>query len=175
MINPLLCVGTKIVPATTETFHTKEKFILKEDGGIFSNLSGSFKEDYLQNEGLIEDQIQEHLLYEYQLQIPISDSKIIKRFGGKVKVESTMAGMFYLMEKNILSGDKVHVFYIKNMCGILRAVYIRGYRNDGWNVFSDSTVSRSGWSSGDMAFSRNPLTLICFGRLRVFYYSKYVF
>lgn len=153
-------LGEVTVPATTEKFVAKDKFRLKENGGICSGFGSNFTDWFLSGDGKIEDPIAETTLHYAKLRKASVDGPIIAELGGEVKAETTLSEMFSLMEKQkngedgvLLNNGWANIFYIRDQNGILRAVSAHWY-DDGWFVGADSVESPLGWLADRRVFSR---------------------
>jgi hypothetical protein len=160
----LTLVGTVIVPATTEKFVAKEKFV--RDTGRkakvkISYLGGNFISWFLNGDGKTEDSIKEQTLHYYKLRQSSVDGPIITELGGEAKAETTLSEMFSLMEKQgkgedgvLLNNGYANIFYIKDSAGVLRTVIV-DWDVGGWSVGADSVGHPRRWGVGRQVFSRN--------------------
>jgi len=160
VVTLLQLVGTLVIPATKTQFVAKDKFKLKKDGGICYYLGDNFKSWFLEK---IERAITEKTLCHHKLWQSSFDAPIIAGLGGETKVETTLTEMFSLMEKQkngesgvLLTNGYANIFYIEDVGGILRAVYV-SWSGDGWYVIADSVGTPYRWIGGGQVFSRNPL------------------
>jgi hypothetical protein len=161
-----------VVPATTEQFVVKEKFVVNIEDDVqvkISSLWDNFTVWFLSGDGKIEDPKSDTKLYYRKLlkmahNVPFKkgDRAIISEFGGKVKVETTLTEMFFLMEKQkncedgfLLNNGWANIFYIRDQKGVLRAVSVR-WRGGGWDVDAYFVGGQYEWDDGDQVFSRNP-------------------
>ena len=154
-------VSTVMVNASTGKFVAKDKFKLKKDGGICSDIGANFKAWFLKGAGKIEDPISEQTLRYHKLQQLSVDGPIITELGGEVKAETTLSEMFPLMEKQkhgedgvLLNSGWANIFYIKDIAGVLRAVSVY-WSGDGWYVCAHPVENPRRWCDGDQVFSRN--------------------
>ena len=159
-------VGTTIIPATTEPFVAKDRFLLKKDGGICSNFSNNFTTWFLSGKGKIEEPISETTLHYDKLRQSSLDIQIIAELGGKTKAETTLTEMFSLMEKQrsgesgpLLNNGRANIFYVKDQNSLLCTVYVY-WNGDGWFVSALSVERSNGWGDGGrQVFSRLPASL----------------
>lgn len=153
-------VSTVVVPATTEKFVAKDKFVVNTKCNApvkISYLDDNFKTWFLNGDGKIEDPISEQTLCCYKLRESCADDPIIEEFGG-AKAETTLFEMFSCMMKRQKNGVCVIVFYIKDQNGVLRGVDAFWFY-DAWRVFAFPFGRPIGWDSGSFVFSRNSVLL----------------
>ena len=160
--NLLEFVSTVTVSATTTKFVAKDNFIINTEASAkvkISYLGNNFKA-WLR--GKTEDQITEQTLHYSKLRQSSVDGPIIAELGGEEKSETTLTEMFFLMEKQrngeagvLLNNGYANIFYIRDACGVLRAVHVDWY-DGGWDVNADTVAYPDGWIAGRQVFSRNP-------------------
>ena len=158
-------VGTITIPATTEKFVAKNKFIVNTEYNTLvriSYLSEKFIKFFLSSEGKVEDPIIKHTLHYAKLSKASVDGSIIEELGGEAKAETTLFEMFSLMEEQgcgedgvLLNNSCVNIFYIRDyFAGVLRTVYVQ-WIVDGWRVYAGFFEYPHGYRAGDYVFSRN--------------------
>lgn len=89
------------------------------------------------------------------------DSEILNDIGREVETIVTLSGIYELLklqpncEAGVLltNNDHVNIFYVCDIFGILRAVYV-GRCDDGWFVDSNTVGYSDWWRAGDRVFSR---------------------
>ena len=93
-------IGTVKVAATTNKFVAKDKFKLKQDGGVCSYISDAFKTEFLVGEGKVEGPFAgSQLCYSELLKAATGmprkpgEAAIIPEIGGEVKVEASLVEM----------------------------------------------------------------------------------
>ena len=154
-------LGTAKTTATTEKFVAQKKFILKKDGGICSYFGDNFQSWFLAGDGKIEDPLGEQVLRFGKLTRNSLDGPIIEELGGEAKAETTLTEMFDQMSKqsnreegNLLTNGYWNIFYIRDINGVLRAVYVF-WDDGGWYVNAFSVEDPIEWGAGGQVFSRN--------------------
>lgn len=163
--DPLLdWLGIVNIPATTEKFVAREKFVVdtsKKAKVKISYLGDNLTEWFLSGDGKIESPISERSLRYGKLMENSVDAPIIAELGGEQKAEMTLAEMFALMEKQpngergtLLTNGWANIFYIRDVKGVLRAVNGCWY-GDGWLVLAYSVLFPRRWCGGRLVFSRN--------------------
>lgn len=157
-------LGTVSVPATTELFVAKNKFVTntsREAPVKINYIGDNFKEWFLFGDGKTKELIGERTLCYAKLRKGSTDAPIIAELGGEAKAETTLAEIFDLMAKQangekgaLLNNGWANIFYVCDQKGVLRAVdaYWRGV---GWRVVACSVECPSGWGDGGQVFSRN--------------------
>lgn len=162
-------LGTVTIPATTERFVVTDFFREDSEAVKFGGFYGSFKGDFLKGDGKIEKPTGEQVLRYGDLRqmapdLPQKEGQlaIITELGGKAKAETTLRGMYHQLEKQghgqkegvLLTDGRANIFYIRNQCGVLRAVRA-DWRAGGWDVCANSVEDPDAWYAGHRAFSRN--------------------
>ncbi len=157
-------VGTIKTLATTSKFVAKTRFVVNTDKDALVKISGlgsNFELWFLNGDGKTEDSISEQRFRYHKLRQFSVDGPIIAELGGAEKSETTLSGMFSLMEKQkhgedgvLLNNGYANIFYIKDNAGVLRTVSVR-CRAGGWRVDAYSVESPSRWRDGYQVFSRN--------------------
>jgi hypothetical protein len=157
-------VSTVATSATTGAFVAKEKFI--QDTGRKAKVKVSYLGDnfiawFLKGKGKTEDPITEQTLRYGKLRKSSVDAPILAELGGEAKAETTLTGVFFLMEKQasgeegvLLNNGWANIFYVKDNAGVLRAVGVR-WNDDGWIVNAYSVENPFSWDGGIRVFSRN--------------------
>ncbi len=155
-------LGTVSTSATTEKFVAKDKFKLKKDRGLCSYLGDNFTSWFLTGESKIEDPIGEQSLRFGTLLRNSVDGPIIEELGGEAKVETTLSAIYDLLLKQSKKGEEgvllvngyANIFYVKDINGVLRAVYVY-WHVGGWRVRADSVENAGAWDAGYRVFSSN--------------------
>ena len=168
----LIPIGTVDVAATTTPFVARDKFtktttpfvardkFAKTNAVVkISHLDGDFEKWFL---GKIEAPFAGSTLRYGKLSRNSIDGSIIKELGGEEKAETLLAEMFSLMEKQpngesgvLCTDGRSHIFYIKDVDGVLRAVNIN-WPNFGWYVFADPVPDPNNeWQDEFLIFSRD--------------------
>lgn len=163
VLEPLLdFIGTVEIPATTEMFVARDKFVRNTDKKTrvkISYLGDNFAKQFLSK---IEKSLVGGMLRYGTLRKSSVDSPIIAELGGEQKSETTLAEMFALMERQgngqrgpLLTNSYANIFYIRDINGVLWAVDC-DWDGDGWRVRADSVGVPDSWYDGSQVFSRNP-------------------
>ena len=94
------------------------------------------------------------------------DETILAELGGENKAETTLTELYTLMEQQkdgrpgtLLVDGTWNVFYIRDLQGVLRAVFVYWY-DGGWSVGADSVGDPDGWCAGYRVFSRRSGALV---------------
>jgi hypothetical protein len=154
-------VGTTTIPATTQQFVVCDHFLVNIEEGAKPKIynPGDCCGDWFLKK--VEEPVAEHQLDYHKLVKGSLNGSIIAALGGAVKVETTLAEMFYLMCQQLNGEDGVlltnayaNIFYVRDHKNVLRAVSCRWYGN-GWHVHALSVDGPHGWNSGYRVFSRN--------------------
>lgn len=121
-------------------------------------LGDNFKKNFLDK---VEEVVAETTLNYHKLKKSSRDILIINELGGEDKAETTLAEMFFQMKKQasgesgvLLTNDYANIFYIRDINGVLWAVYCR-WDVVGWYVFADSVEATDDWNAGGQVFSRS--------------------
>jgi hypothetical protein len=149
------------VLATTEKFIAKEKFIKdvsRKAKVKISYIGDNFVNNFL---GKTEKPFNGSKLRCGKLRKNSVDNPIITELGGEQEVETTLAEMFSLMEKQtngeegiLLTSGYANIFYICDSAGVLWAVGC-GWGCDGWGLGARSIGRPHYWRAGSRVFSRN--------------------
>ena len=88
------------------------------------------------------------------------DSEIIADLGGEEKVEVTLAEIWPLMQRQangedgvLLTNGYANIFYVRDVNGVLRAVYVY-WSDDGWRALAN-TIDVDRWLGVGRVFYRN--------------------
>ncbi len=154
-------LGTTITSATTEKFVARDKFHKDSKEVKFYVIWDNFTNWFLVGNGKIEESLGEQVLRYGNLTKNSVDGPIIEELGGEAKAETTLTELYELLNKQpngeegeLLTNGYANIFYIKDVSGVLRAVYVR-WNVDGWIVLVDSVESPDVWHAGVRVFVRN--------------------
>ena len=156
---PLLeLVDTVVIPATGK-FVARDKLVVDKSDKVdvkIAWLGTTFKRLLL---GKIEEPTDESELRYHRLLKPLPDGSIIAELGGESKVETTLAKLFSLLEKQgngedgvLLVNGFANIFYIRDINGVLRDVQTY-CSSDGWLVYYYSVERPHRWVNGYQVFS----------------------
>lgn len=162
-LNPPLLeeIGTITIPAMTERFVARDKFVLNcgeraKPGARISYLGENFRDWFL---GKTEEPTADTSLRYAHLTRPEFDGLILAELGDQK--ETTLAEIYALMECQpngelgvLLNNGWANVFYVLDVNGALRAVDVH-WGGDGWYVHARSVEHPAGWYDGRQVFSRN--------------------
>jgi hypothetical protein len=154
-------IGTVEIPATTEKFVARDKFVKDTGRKVkvkISYIGGDFVENFL---GKVEKPFTGSTLRYGRLREPSVDGPIIAELGGEQKAETTLAEMFALIKRQgngqsglLLTNGYANILYIRDINGVLWAVDCSWYAY-GWGVDAYSVEYPSSWHDGFRVFSRN--------------------
>ena len=160
----LTFLSTITIPSTTSQFVAKDKFVvnMSDDAPVkISHLGGNFTTWFLNGSGKTEDPISGQTLRYAELCKASVDAPIIAELGGEAKSETTLAELFFLVEKQkcgedgvLLNNGWANIFYVRDQDGLLRAVRV-GWLVVGWYLYADALEVPRGWRDGNQVFSRN--------------------
>lgn len=153
-------VGTIVIPAMTEKFIVKDKFIVDTGKNAKVKIYGfgsNFENWFLDK---VEEPIQEITLSSSKLLKYLLDSEIIPALGGEGKVETRLSHIYFLLsqqpngEKGILLVNDwaANIFYVRDKDGNLCAVYAC-WSGVAWRLFALSVGVPGGWHDGRSVFS----------------------
>jgi hypothetical protein len=160
---PLLeSIDTISVPATTEPFVAKDKFVVNGTTVKIGGFGGNFEDWFLEGDGSVENSIVATTLRCAKLRKSSKDKFLITELGGEAKVETTLTEIWSLLERQprgengILSTDSyANTFYVRRGAkGVLRAVRVRWYSNNGWDISAESIEDPKRWSDNRQVFYR---------------------
>ncbi len=152
-------LGTVSIPAMTERFVTKQKFVVDTSRKArvkVSYLGHNFQTWFLEK---VEEPAAEVTLRYARLSRGARDNEIRAELGTGFE-ETTLAQIYYLMEHQpngedgVLLTDWWNVFYPRDIRGVLHAVSV-DWGGDGWRVRAYSVDHLDGWGDGGRVFSRN--------------------
>lgn len=161
-INPSILepVGTVVIPATTELFVAREKFVVNTGANIRyigNNFSTWFS-------AKVEVPMSGATLRYANLLKPSVDGPIMDELGDAK--ETKLAEIHVLMERQakgkgsvLLTNGWANIFYVNDESGTLRAVGVY-WRGDGWGVDVRQVASPFGWDGGHRVFSRNSFVTV---------------
>lgn len=154
-------LGAVTIPARTERFFAKEKFVVnaKPTAPVkIGFISDTFTQWF---GGKIEDPMTQQALRCAKLRKSSVDRPIIEELGGEKKAETTLAEVYALTEQQpngedgiLLTNGYANIFYVRDVSGVLRAVRVH-WRGDGWYVHANLVDDLSEWHGGNQVFSRN--------------------
>ena len=149
---------TIIVPATTEKFVARDKFMTKNSQVKICWLGENFMRYFLDK---VEEPISETALCYQELHGSRIDRQTITNEPDfEEKKETTLAELFSLMEKqkkgengDLFTDGSANVFYVRDINNALRGIDVY-WEHGGWNVRSLSITGKSKWSVDRRIFSR---------------------
>jgi len=154
-------IATFTVSATTEKFVAKDKFKVdtsKKAKVKISYLGDNFKEWFLGKE---ENPFVGSTINGRKLEKNSVDGPILAELGGNKAAKTTLTEMYAAMEAqpngesgNLLNNRWANIFYIEDINGTLRAVYV-DWHGAGWRVDAHSVEDPSSWIADGRVFSRN--------------------
>jgi len=157
-------VSTVVIPATIAKFVAKDKFVIntKRNASVkISSLGDNFTGWFLSGDSKIEDPISAQTFCCHKLRKSSANGPIIKELGGEAKAEAILSEMFSLLEKQghgeegiLLTNGWANIFYIRDLAGVLRVVFVRWCDGD-WFVSAYAVESPRVWGGGGRVFSRN--------------------
>ena len=155
----LKSLGTVFIPATTERFVVKEKFVVNiEDNAQvkISYLGNNFEEWFF---GKVEEPAAVTTLRYAKLLKSSVDGPILVEVGDRAEV--LLSQIFTLIEQQkngessvLLDNGYANIFYVRDASLALRAVLV-DWDGDGWSVGAGSVDDPHAWSGDDQVFSRN--------------------
>ena len=138
-------------------FSAAETFTKKNAGVRFHTFGGNFTSWFGAKE---EGSLAPTILRVHKLLQNSGDTNIIRELGGKEKAETTLAEVYALIKKQargengvLLTSGMANIFYIRDVSGIFRAVFICWY-GGGWDAYARS-LHEDVWIEGNQVFSRN--------------------
>jgi hypothetical protein len=150
-------LGTVVV-SKTKKFIVRKNFKVNTSAKApvkISYVGGYFKKWFLDK---IEKPANKASLCYYDLLKLSTDEAIIAELGGEIKVETSLAVVYALMEKQNNGGSGVllnnNIFYVRDIDSVIRAVYV-DRRDTGWSVCAGSVEVLCHWLVGSRAFSPN--------------------
>jgi len=154
----LILVGTVNVAATTTRFIAKENFVVNTSKSApvrISDVGESFNEWFLDKEE--QPFIGSTLRYGRLVHSSI-DGLIISELGGERKAETTLTELFALMQSQsngengpLLTNGYANIFYIKDVSGLLRAVFAN-WNDYVWFVHARAATYPFKWRAGNQVF-----------------------
>src|SRR3989344_934305 len=145
-------------------FVAKDKFVIntKRNASVkISSLGDNFTGWFLSGDSKIEDPISAQTFCCHKLRKSSANGPIIKELGGEAKAEAILSEMFSLLEKQghreegiLLTNGWANIFYIRDLAGVLRVVFVRWCDGD-WFVSAYAVESPRVWGGGGRVFSRN--------------------
>lgn len=167
-------VGTIKLPATTEKFVAREKFIVntsdEAEVKIWA-LGNNFKAWFLNK---VEEPVEESELRVQRLKERSADELIIAELGGSKKAKIFLSQLWRALEKKQAKGEKGgwHIAYVEDKVrfsddepfaydnekgvgrSVLRAV-IFDWSGDGWGLGASQVSYPYGWDGGSLLLSSN--------------------
>lgn len=154
-------VGKVTIPAATEKFVAKDKFKLKENGGICSFLGPNFINWFLSGDGKIEHLVGEYVLCYAKLFKTSPDIWIVNELDGEEKTETTLFEIFSLMDKQkdgekgvLLTNSRTNIFYVRDFRGVFRSVGVC-WSDGGWYIDGNLVCHDSQWFNCERVFYRD--------------------
>lgn len=141
-------VGTVVIPATTEPFVARDRFVQGFEGAVgISSVSGSFEKHFCEK---IEDPAAATMLrYSRTLLELGSDDAIIKELGGKA--ETRLAQVYRLMQRQDRGGrgplliEGANLFFVQDVNHKLCALYVYRQKKN-WRNAVYPALDWSGWA-----------------------------
>jgi len=155
-------LGTVNIPAITDKFVVRDHFAINIKQDVRAKISWigyNFQE--LFSRKIEEPKIETSLRF-FELKKAEDNKTIICELGGEVRVETTLAEIWWLMDQQgsdkkgpllLLKGSS-NIFYARDYRGEIQAVFIR-WCGDSWYVFVHSANCPIIWYAGDRIFVRN--------------------
>jgi len=160
-------ISTFTLPATTEKFVVRKKFVVdtkKEAKVKISFLSKDFQRMF---GGKVEEPSAGSIVYGRKLNRNSVDTPILEELGGKRKAATTLTEVYAIMEhtehyngesSDLKNGSSSDVFYVPEDDSepeeTLRAVYL-DRDDEGWIVRADLVEVPLEWDADDRVFSHN--------------------
>lgn len=160
LIQRLKQAGTVTIPATTEKFVAKKRFIRDSAEVKFYGIWDNFTNWFLGGDGVVDKPSEACELHYADLTQASVDGPIIEELGGESKCQTTLSQIFGLLLKQpqgqedgpLLTNGRANIFYVKDVEGSLCAVRVR-WGGVGWSVGAYSVEDPSGWLAGSRVFS----------------------
>lgn len=148
---------TIIVPAITEKFVARDKFVTKNGRVKICWLGENFMRYFLDK--VEEPSSEATLCYRELPGSKISRQIITNESDFEEKKETTLAEIFSLMEKqkkgengDLLTDGSANIFYVRDINNALRGIDVY-WEHGGWNLRSLSITHKSKWSVDRRIFS----------------------
>jgi hypothetical protein len=132
---PIEFVSAIVVPAATSNFLARKKFVVNTTlnrSPKISLVSTVFAQWFLSGEGKVEIGVTQQILRCGRLRKESVLQSITVELGGVEKAETTLSGMFFLLENQKHGGDgilandgRVNMFYVRDLFGDIRLVTCR--------------------------------------------------
>ena len=171
-------IGTVAVPATTQPFVAKDKFVVNigaESPVKILFLGSNFREWFLSK---TEEPARQATLRYAKLMESSVDGPILAELGDKA--ETTLSQIYALMERQpngkegiLLTNGWANIFYARDVNGSLRAVNVN-WNSDGWNANASSVENPNKWNDGNRVFSRNCCILPLFYMAEVLFSTPFL-
>ena len=156
----LVDVGMAMVATTKTQFVARNRFVLDTKASAvvkISYLEPDFSKWFLSKR---EMPFVGSTLHYKELSFYSIDGPIIEELGGKEMVETTLAEIFSLIEKqpngepgSLLTNGNANIFYVKDVDGVLRVVLVSWHRG-GWSFHANPVMDRYGWGCKSRVFAR---------------------
>ena len=160
MSGTLLKPGDTIdVRPSAEPFVVQDHFVLNiesRDKILISLIAGDFLKWFQQKREIPAGPA---TLRCYELQDNAGDASIVAELGGEARVETTLAQVFWLLERQkrgergaLANNGWGNIFYIRDVSGTLRSVYVH-WCDEAWNVEAVRIGRAAEWPIRDRAFA----------------------
>ncbi len=151
-----------IIPATTEKFVVKEKFIVniaRKDSVKISFIGNNFSKWFL---GKIEESVTETAVCYAKLTKFSVDGSILIELGNSAEMAISQIYWLILQQPKgpkgengaLLTNGYSNIFYVRDVRNVLCDVHVRWYAY-GWRVSAYPVVLPHAWGNGDRIFFRN--------------------
>lgn len=160
----LTTFATVPLPATTEPFGAREKFVVNTSADAevkISFISENFTNWFLADGGKVEPAQAERGLRYAKLKKSLRYELIITELGGEAKAETSLADIWSLLKKQahggegaLLTNGYANIFYIRDRSSVLRTVCV-GWYGRGWRVAAYSVERPNDWYAHSQVFSCN--------------------
>lgn len=150
-------VASVAPPAVSRPFKADDTFFNKKSGVKMVRHGDNFTSWFT---GKVEEDAPEGMLAPFTLTKSAYDREIIADLGGEAAAEVTLTEIWRLMESQangeegaLLTNGWTNIFYVRDVNGVLRAVYVY-WRGDGWRARA-LALDGLRWGGDGQVFSRN--------------------